>query len=62
MNKYTSGNPNEMIQTYIGLGDETSYQKALLLLKENFGNPNYIYETFGEKLEHWPKVTCQFRA
>ena len=60
LGEYTSGAAQRTISSLLGLRTEDAYKRARKTLKERFGDPFRIYETYRDKLRNWsPCVTSK---
>ena len=56
LHQYISGKPKQVVDQYMLIGTEDTYQSARSLLKERYGNCNVVGTAFMNKLENWPKI------
>ena len=53
---FTEGNARILVQSVITRDPEESYNNALALLEEEYGNEHKIGNTYLEKLDNWPTI------
>lgn len=54
LGEYTAGKARTMISGLLGLQTEDAYRRAKKILKDRFGDPFKVYETYRQKLRAWP--------
>lgn len=54
--KYTVGAPHDLIKGFLAKPDQDSYLKARQMLKQRYGHPYRISESYRQALEKWKEV------
>ena len=57
LGNYVKGKAYEAIAGYLSIGDSNSFDRALQVLDERYGNHFVISNSFRSKLNNWPKIS-----
>lgn len=59
LSQYTTGKPQQLVQSCFHLPEAEGYKKALKLLKKRYGDDYRISQSHMEKLRNWPIVPAE---
>jgi hypothetical protein len=59
LEQYTSGEPRELVRSCLHMDPKTGYERAMELLKNNFGDEYRISTSFVEKAMKWPNIKSE---
>ena len=59
LQKYTSGEAYDAIQSLFLIPSTDSYKSAMNILKERFGTSSLVTSAFRRRLEAWPKISAK---